>query len=273
MGGLVDAMTPPTLSVPTHWPPSPVGRAATSRRWRRDVFDLVALACVLFVILTAVAMLLYPGGTIVDPTATGYHFFENYLSDLGLTRSRSGAANGPTMLLFIVALVSVALALGVFFLAFTRLCAAAPRALRLSRRAALVGAITCVSFIGVAGTPRDLAYPEHVAFELLAFPSFLAAVVVEIAALRALEHAAPPGLPRRFLWVFVGFAVALAAYLVLLAFGPPDTTLVGERIQVTGQKVIVYAAIAMVLLQSGQARRLASRPSEPRSRRAWRSSR
>lgn len=264
--GWVDAMTMPTVSVPPTpptpptLPSSPVARTATSRFWTRDVFDLVALACVLFVVLTAVAMLVYPGGTIMDHAAKGYRFFENYFSDLGLTRSRSGAANVPSMLCFSVALISVALALGAFFLAFTRFCVAAPHALRLSRRATLVGSITCASFIGVAVSPRDLAYPEHVAFELIAFPTFLAAVALEIAALRALARSSPPGLPRRFLWVFVGFAVALSAYLALLAFGPPDTTLAGERIQVTGQKVIVYAAIATVLVQSLQARWMARAP-------------
>jgi hypothetical protein len=227
--------------------------------WRRDVYTLVALACVLFVVLTTVAMLAYPGGTIVDTGTRGYHFFENYFSDLGLTRARSGAANLPAMFCFIVALDSVALALGAFFWAFTRLCAGVPRALRRSRRAAFAATITALSFIGVAAAPRDLAYVVHITFELLAFPWFLAAVAFEIAALRALERAAPPGLPCRLLWPFVALAVALAAYIALLAFGPPDWTPVGERIQVTGQKVIVYTAIATVLAQSLQARRMASR--------------
>jgi hypothetical membrane protein len=262
--GWIDAMTMSPMSVTTSLPAAPAARAATGRSfWRRDIYALIALACILFVILTAVAMLVYPGGTIVDSAAQGYRFFENYFSDLGLTRSRSGAANVAAMLLFSVALVCVALALGAFFPAFTQFCAAAPRALRLSRRAALVGSITCMSFIGVAVSPRDLAYPEHIAFELVAFPSFLAAAALEIAALRALERTAPPGLPRRFLWVFVGLAAALAAYIALLAFGPSDRTLVGERIQVSGQKIVVYAAIAAILLQAIQARRMASRTSAP----------
>jgi hypothetical membrane protein len=238
---------------------APTARASTGAFWSRYVFDLVAIACILFVVLSAVAMLLYPGGTIVDQTSKGYRFFENYLSDLGLTRARSGAVNTPAMLCFVVGLVSVALALGAFFRAFTWFCIASPRALRLSRRAMLVGMVTCVGFIGVAASPRDLAYPEHIAFELLAFPTFLAAVALEIAALRALERTTPPGLPRRFLWLFVAFAIVLAAYIALLALGPSDSTLVGERVQVTGQKVIVYAAIATVLLQSIQARRMGAR--------------
>lgn len=235
--------------------------AATGGAWRRRTFDLIALICALFVPLSAVAMLLYPGGTIMDQASQGYHFFENYLSDLGLTHARSGAVNTPSMILFIVATVSVALALGAFFHTFTGFCAGETRAHRLSRSAAQVGTVTAASFIGVAAAPRDLAYPEHIFFELLAFATFMVAVALEIAALRALERSAPPGLPRRFLWVFIGFAVVLAAYIALLAFGPPDNTQVGERVQVTGQKVIVYAAIATVLVQALQARWMVSRAS------------
>jgi hypothetical protein len=33
-------------------------------------------------------MLLYPGGTVDDPTVIGYSFFANVLSELGMTKSR-----------------------------------------------------------------------------------------------------------------------------------------------------------------------------------------
>ena len=252
-----------TTTAPSATTSSPATRTAPGSFWRRDVYTLIALACVLFVVLTAVAMLLYPGGTIVDPTTQGYRFFENYFSDLGLTHSRSGTPNLPAMLCFIVALVSVALALGAFFWAFTRCFAADPRALRRSRIAAVVGSITALCFIGVAAAPRDLAYVVHIVFELTAFPTFLVAAAFAIAALRALERAAPPGLPRRFLWGFVVLAVALAAYIALLAFGPPDWVLTGERIDITGQKLIVYTAIATICVQALQARRLAPGPDVP----------
>jgi hypothetical protein len=66
--------------------------------------------------------------------------------------------------------------------------------------------------------------------------------------------------PHRFLWVFVGFVVALVAYITVMYVGPNDTTLVGERIQAIAQKVIVLASLVTIYLQSIQARRMASRP-------------
>ncbi|HEX6817186.1 MAG TPA: hypothetical protein VF120_02340 [Ktedonobacterales bacterium] len=251
------------MFVPPSSPAAPSVPATASSFWRQDVFDLVALSCILFVVLTAVAMLLYPGGVYTDPGSQGYRFFENYLSDLGQISTISGALNLPSMLFWIIALVGVALGLAAFFLAFTQFFTASPLALWLSRSAALAGAITCVSFIGIAATPKHLGYQilaEHIAFELVAFFSFLLAVVLEIAALRVLERSTP--LPRRFLWVFAGFVAALLVYITVVFLGPDDTTLAGEIIQATAQKVIVIAALVTIFAQSIQARRWTSPPKE-----------
>jgi hypothetical protein len=253
-----------TLSVTTSSTASTSARTSSSTSfWRRDVFDLVALTCVLFVVLTTVAMLLYPGGVYTDPDSKGYRFFENNLSDLGQISTLSGALNFPSMLFWIIAMVSVALALCAFFLAVTQFFTASPLALWLSRGAALSGSITSVSFISIAATPKGLGhqiYVQHIAFELVAFFSFLLAVGLESAALRALEHTAPPRLPRRFLWIFVGFVVALLAYITVVCLSPDDTTLVGERIQAIAQKVVVLAVLVTIVVQSIQARQLASAP-------------
>lgn len=45
--------------------------------WRQEIFRLVAIVCVLFVLLTVVAMLFYPGGPATNPTTSGYSFFTN----------------------------------------------------------------------------------------------------------------------------------------------------------------------------------------------------
>jgi hypothetical protein len=56
--------------------------------------------------------------------------------------------------------------------------------------------------------------------------------------------------PRQYGWVFIAFSVFLAAYLVLLEFGPEATTPSGLIIQATGQKIIVYVSIISVMAQS-----------------------
>jgi hypothetical protein len=57
---------------------------------RYKLFTVIMAICLSFPILTTLSMLLYPGGIRVDPTTEGYHFFQNFFSDLGLTQTYAG---------------------------------------------------------------------------------------------------------------------------------------------------------------------------------------
>src|SRR6266487_2643544 len=162
-----------------------------SRRpfWERDVFRGIAIACVLFILPTAGAMLLFPGGSVSDPNARHYAFFMNFFSDLGATHTISGASNLPSMILFISGMTIVALALVVFFVAFTRW---------LGRFVVVFGIIASISFIGIAATPWNLYLDALNMFVQWAFRAFLAAVVLCLIAILITR-----GFPRRFAWVFL----------------------------------------------------------------------
>ncbi|MGC1254079.1 MAG: hypothetical protein WA867_00890, partial [Candidatus Acidiferrales bacterium] len=57
-------------------------------------------------------------------------------------------------------------------------------------------------------------------------------------------------------FVFVAFAVLLAGYVLLLTTGPAPNSHEGLRVQVLGQKLIVYASVVSVLVQALIADRL-----------------
>src|SRR4030065_92850 len=84
----------------------------------KHLFTLVIAGCLLFVALTALAMLFYPGGTQTDPAAPGYSFFHNFFSELGLARSHAGGPNTISAALFTAALTMAGGGLVLFFLAF-----------------------------------------------------------------------------------------------------------------------------------------------------------
>jgi hypothetical protein len=224
---------------------------------QRALFGVVAVVCALFFAATAVAMLLYPGGSVANPGADRYAFFENFFSDLGQTHvgyGDAGTSNLAAMMLFAFSLIAVALGLALFFVIFSRLFRRSGNAILLSRIAALCGFVTCVSFIGVALTPWNLFLNEHNLFVTWAFRSFLAAVL-----LLTIATMLEPGFPRSFASVFGVFALVLGAYVGLLAFGPPASTPAGSVVQVTGQKVIAYASVLVVLIQALSARALLRR--------------
>ena len=53
-------------------------------------FQLLYISCILFLVSTAVAMLFFPGGTILDHNTKGYSFFNNFFSELGRWRTHNG---------------------------------------------------------------------------------------------------------------------------------------------------------------------------------------
>ena len=212
------------------------------------IFGIVAAICGLFVVLTTGAMLVYPGGTFPNAGTHGYQFFINYFSDLGQTRTQSGANNYPSMLLFTSAVVIVGIALAAFFRAFSTfftMRATAPTAIRLNRIATKFGIASALCFVGLAVIPENLFAAGHFLCVQGAFDFLLVAIVLEIAALRRAS-----GFSSWLLIVNATFVAILFSYVLLRIVGPSSKTLIGDEINAVGQKIIVYVAIATIFAQA-----------------------
>jgi hypothetical protein len=230
--------------------------------WRKNVFTLTIIACLQFVVLTVLAMAFYPGGGMVNSTTsdvhttgisytTGYSFFKNFFSELGLTHVK-GQSNVVSAGLFITALTLAGAGLTIFFAAYPQFFNRTTTGKALSWIGSIFGMVAGISFIGVAFTPADLFIDAHTTFVMWAFRSFmLAAVIYSIVMLRE------PHYPKKNALVFVIFAILLILYVLLLTFGPSSHTLNGLIIQATGQKIIVYASIISVLIQAWGAKKYA----------------
>ena len=208
----------------------------------RPIFRYVALLCLAFVVLSAAAMLAYPG----DATP-GYSFLNDFFSDLGTTRTRGNLPNLVSMALFVAAVTGAGIGIPLFFFGFARFLEGS----HLARLGRWFGLAAGLAFIGVAATPWNLFLEPHMAFMQWAFVAFLAASL-----LHSLAIWRDPRLPRGFVGAFAAFALALASYYALMRFGPSTHTPDGREIQVAGQKVIVYLMVVGVLLQARAAHRL-----------------
>lgn len=211
----------------------------------RPLFLAVALACGLFVLLTLLAMLSYPGGTYLDHGSEGFSLTSNFFSDLGRTRTRLGGPQAASRVLFTAALLLVAGALMTFFIAFAGLVRYERAGRLFSRGGSVLGCIAGLCFAGVALVPSDVNLALHDELVQWAFRSYLGAVLCYIVALGGQRQ-----LPARFRRLFIGFALLLAAYVLLISFGPSVREPGGQTIQATGQKIIVFAAILCVALES-----------------------
>ncbi len=216
--------------------------------WQSGVFVVIIASGVCFLILTGMAMLLYPGGTMTDPHVQGYAFFSNFLSDLGQTSTPAGQDNFVSHLLFMIGLIIGGLGIILLFAAYTQFFVTPVRARRPGRLAAVCGLITGLCFIGVAVVPLNQYGLLHNLFLYTASVSFIVAyLLLFLAALRT------PGFPRRCVYVFVVFAFLVAGSLLvfILTFflGPAPGTLAWEVIYATGQKIIVVASILTGLME------------------------
>jgi hypothetical membrane protein len=219
------------------------GRLPTGR-----ALKVVMVASVQFVALTTIAMLIYPGGTMADPASPNYRFFANFFSDLGRTIAHGGRSNTFSMVLFVVALGGAGLGLVLFFLVLPR-ASAGRRSRALARLGSLPGIVSGLAFVGVALTPADRLPVAHIAFVLTAFTAFFVASLLYLAA-----TAFDPDRQRLTLGIWLGFALLLGGYVWLLFAGPRLEDLQSLAVQVTGQKIIAYAAVGAAFAQARGAR-------------------
>ena len=212
---------------------------------RQNFYLYTAIGCGLFIVLTLIAMLIYPGGNHTDPTQVGYSFSHNFFSDLGLRTAPNGQSNLGSGVLFFVALTLAGLALALFSLRFRQFFLDTRRSQIISLIGALLGAGAGISFIGVAFTPADVYLEVHVQFVMWAFRLFpLAVMCFTLVLFNSAVY------PRGYAYVFLVFFGLLIAYYWLLTSGPGYGTPQGMVIQVVGQKIIVYASILSIFIQS-----------------------
>ena len=225
--------------------------------------DFLLYAGIQFVVLTAIAMALYAGGTPYDPDAPGYAFFHNYLSDLGRTEALSGRGNLPASVVFGVALATVGVALIAFSSAWRVYGFARGRARAAGVASQVIGTASGACFVGIALTPWDLALTAHGWFVLAGFSLLL--VYVGAMTILLVRN----GADRLPIAANVVYIAALLGYLALILAGPhgdPE----GHMWQVTGQKLTAYGSmihLGVISMWCRQTSALKHRPASADSRR------
>ncbi len=190
-------------------------------------------------------MFTYTGGAYDSHAATGYSFTHNFFSDLGRLTAQSGQPNWVSAVLFFIALSIAGASLAIFFILYPRLFTRGQMQHLLCLAGSVLGILAGISFIGVAFAPADINLVVHTQFVIWAFRLFPLAVLCYVPALFMDKN-----YPRRYAWVFALFCALLIGYYLLITTGPHATAPQGLVIQAIGQKVIVYASIISISIQS-----------------------
>jgi hypothetical protein len=218
--------------------------AGSTQKLRR-LYMAIAIGCGVFVALTLLAMLTYAGGSVNDHAYPGYSFTHSFLSNLGMLTALSGKPNWTSAVLFFISLAAAGACLVVFFVIFRRFF----QSTRLQKVLGLIGSVLGVmaglSFMGIAFAPADIARATHVFFVIWAFRLFPLAVLCYLPVMFTDLY-----YPKRYAWVFAIFSMLLVGYYLLLTNGPSFNSPQGLVVQVVGQKVIAYASIVSIFIQS-----------------------
>lgn len=210
--------------------------------------DWLIVVAVVFLLLTTAAMLFYPGSTNYTNRTTHYSFSQNFFSDLGATRVYNERLNVVSNVLFMIALALVGTGIMLFGLnasLFTE--EAEPTA---TGKAALVASLVSgAGFIAVAAVPWNVSLKAHEIAVQVAF-GFLLVFVVLITIMQFKS-----AWPLIYKVSNLAYICLLAAYMVLLFFGPRIETLSGLETQAIGQKIIVYSSIINIAVQAYGLRR------------------
>jgi hypothetical membrane protein len=146
----------------------------------RFACGLIVISVGQFIVVGAIAIHQYPGGTPFDKTTEGYSFWHNTLSDLGKETAENGQPVGPVAPVFNASMV-------VMLLGFTPLWLTLPSIFPTRRRLGLIvrltGLLSLGGIIGVGLTPADQYVWLHALAIICAAVPGIAAIIVACAAM------------------------------------------------------------------------------------------
>ena len=203
---------------------------------------------VVALLASAAAIMLYPGGTLLDESTRGYSFTHNFVSDLGSTVAFNYAHNAAGALLFAAGFIIGAFVLACSLIGVVRLLSTTPGARLFVRLAAAGGVLVCLGFLGVALAPLDRAFQLHHVSSLVAIHSFpVATALLAFATIRDRRFRARAAIG----WITLTFV--LVGVIVVGHLGPNIATERGLMTQVITQKIMAVTVIVVLWLESLEA--------------------
>jgi len=212
--------------------------------WREFAFFLMMVSSILWFILTFLAMMFYSGGTIVNPNSPGYDFFSNFNSDLGRTVAYSGRPNTISYVIFTFNNTILWGSLILFLAAIYNFFKEKSKEKWIALVGIIIGVFSGIVFLIVVFLPWDLYFELHVMFNSIGSLTLIFMVVLYGVAIYLNED-----YPNKYSFAHIIYTVIFGVYLVVLFTGPSINSAEGLRIQVTWQKIVLFAGIINILFQ------------------------
>ncbi len=194
-----------------------------------------------FLILSIIAMIIFPGGTRLDSSVVGYSFSYNKFSDLGMWETYSGGSNLISFLLFNIGLIIVGLSLIPYVVFSAKYFISQDKPKHWVYIGEIAGIIASVAFVGVGLTPRDLLIDLHHVAEYSAFLSiFIMSLIYMLFIFKDSDY------PNKYSIIYVICVICQFVYLFIVF----DIIPVTLEVDCISQKLIVYLQLVVFLIQS-----------------------
>ncbi len=189
-----------------------------------------------YIIVCVILMILYQGGSLFAPKTLHYVFDQNYLSDLGRTTFFSGN-NNPYWFVYSITLFLVGIGTFLFFYLTSK-------AVMQNRKMIIwfFALISALGYIGIAISPVDTHFKQHIISGQFAYFSFLFATL----SLNFLMDR--KNYRNIFIWLLL-LNLLLIAFLSLSLFGPHSSEGIWAlSLKTIAQKVMTVAQLGVSLL-------------------------
>ncbi len=199
----------------------------------------------LFVILNFISMVIYPGGTIIEPETKGYSFFYNFLSNLGESTAKNGEDNIVSAYLFNSSMLILAISYFLFYVSYLRIQLKFNRNKILNFFSLSTIIISLVSFVLVAVFSADNStFDIHVFFVKVAFRVLLIHCFIQLFIVYK------SNLSKIMLISSSIFSFILLIFIIVMEYGPnPFLDNRSLLIQVSSQKMIVISILLYFFVQ------------------------
>ncbi len=214
------------------------------QNWRQKSFLFIIIGITQYFIFTLVAMVFYAGGTLTDPSSTGYDFWSNLFSDLGRITALSGRSNSIAFIIFTISALIFSISFIPFTLALPDFFKGEKKQFNIIIIATGVGLISISSLMGTILTPWDVFGELHLLFANLF--NIMGSLVLLLYAIAILYNKSYPNIYAIVYIILLTFGIIYSFILMGIPKSISSETL---TFQATLQKISQYSFLICFMIQ------------------------
>jgi hypothetical protein len=214
-------------------------------KWKLYSFFFIIISITQFFVLTFIAMIFYPGGTLINSNTIGYSFFSNFFSDLGRTKSLSGQSNLTSCIIYVITCCILSISMIPFSIAISYFFKGNSLAKKLGYSIMTFGALTGIFMTATILTPWDLFGTTHLTLGIIYTFFWILTILFIVISILVNESL----FPKKYAFILIIYLIIAVINLLIVAilrYEPINE--ISLIIQATLQKLSVYSALICFLI-------------------------